>query len=148
MLSLPPSQITKPHFFIIESLNFDDEREERFDGKFLYNYLKMLGKEPKYYYIRTKKELERVAEFFRESGYRYLYLSCHGNENHLFTTCEDISFIDFAEIFKKKLEHRRIFISGCSLGRLEFAQSLYSTNGGMYTMTAPLKKVTFQQSRF
>lgn len=141
----PPVHITKPHFFIIESLRLEDEDEERFEGRFIYNYLKMLGKEPIYYYIRSKRELEKISEIFRSSGYRYLYLSCHGSIDSLYSTFDKISFSDFSEIFNTKLNNRRVFISGCSLGRKEFAESLYSTNGGMYTVTAPLEEVEFRQ---
>lgn len=143
---IPASQKTVPHFFIIESLNLEDENEERFEGKFLYNYLKILGKEPKYYYIRSRRELVHVSDIFRKTGYRYLYLSCHGNEKAVCTTFDDIMFEDFASIFNKKLEHRRLFVSGCSVGKLEFAKYLFNKNGGMYSLTAPKNVVRFTQT--
>lgn len=141
----PPSQLTKPDFFIIESLNFEDEQNERFEGKFLQKYLKILGKEPLYYYIRTKKELEFVAQTFRNSGYRYLYVSCHGAAGKILTTLDEVTFEDFASIFSKKLEHRRLFVSGCSLGQHAFAEALFTQNGGLYTVTAPKNDVLFAQ---
>ena len=49
--------ITHPDVFIIESLSLKDEKKSTFDGKILHNYLKLLKKEPIYYYIRTKREL-------------------------------------------------------------------------------------------
>lgn len=142
----PPSQQTTPHFFIIESLKLEDEDEERYEGKYLYNYLKMLGKNPKYYYIRSRRELEKISDIFRDTGYRYLYLSCHGNESAIYTTFDEIPFIDFASIFDRKLEHRRLFVSGCSVGRLEFAEQLFKKNGGMYSLTAPINTVFFNQT--
>ncbi len=42
--SSPPPKHTDPYFFIIESLNMEDENEERYEGRFLYNYRKILGK--------------------------------------------------------------------------------------------------------
>lgn len=144
--NIPPSQKTVPHFFIIESLNLEDENEDRYEGKFLYNYLKILGKNPKYYYIRSRNELLQVSDIFRKIGYRYIYLSCHGNENGICTTFDEIKFEDFASIFNKKLEHRRLFVSGCSVGQLKFAKCLFNTNGGMYSLTAPLKDVHFTQT--
>lgn len=145
-LSCPPSQKTVPHFFIIESLSLKDEREERFEGKFLYNYLKILNKKPIYFYIRSQRELEMISDEFRKSAYRYLYLSCHGNEGAIYTTFNEIKFEDFASIFDKKLEHRRLFVSGCSVGQLKFAQCLFKKNGGMYSLTAPKKDVLFEQT--
>ncbi len=144
--NLPASQKTDPHFFIIESLNLEDENEERFEGKFLYNYLKILKKNPKYYYIRSRRELIQASDIFRKIGYRYLYLSCHGKENAVCTTFDEISFEDFASIFSKKLEHRRLFVSGCSIGNLEFAKHLFKKNGGMYSLTAPKDVVLFTQT--
>ena len=64
--------------FVIESLEFDDEKENRFEGKFLSQILNMSGIESAYYYIRTRRELERILEIFEESEYRYLHFSCHG----------------------------------------------------------------------
>lgn len=144
--SYPPSQETVPQFFIIESLGLEDENEDRFEGKFLYNYLKILNKKPIYFYIRSRRELHMVADQFRQSRYRYLYLSCHGDKEAIYTTCDRIIFEDFASIFNKKLEHRRLFVSGCSVGQLEFAQSLFEKNGGMYSLTAPKKDVPFTQT--
>lgn len=135
--STPPSQKTSPHFFILESLTLKDETSGRFEGKQLYNYLKLLNKKPQYYYIQSRRELEKMAIIFRETGYRYLYISCHGNEHSLNTTFDTIPFHDFSEIFDKRLEHRRVFISGCSLGQQHFAETLFSKNGGMYSITAP-----------
>lgn len=145
-LPTPPSQKTIPHFFIIESLKLEDEKESRFEGQFLYNYLKILGKNPVYFYIRSQRELEKISDNFRESGYRYLYLSCHGNEDAIYTTFDEIKFEKFASIFDKKLEHRRLFVSGCSVGQLKFAQCLFEKNGGMYSLTAPKNDVCFTQT--
>ena len=45
--------MSKSSVFIIESLTFEDENKERFEGKFLSHILKLSGIETKYYYIRT-----------------------------------------------------------------------------------------------
>lgn len=142
----PPSQKTTPNFFIIESLNLEDEKEDRFEGKFLYNYLKILNKNPVYFYIRSQRELEEISKEFRRSGYRYLYLSCHGNDQAIHTTFNEIKFEDFASVFDKKLEHRRLFVSGCSVGQSKFAEALFEKNGGMYSLTAPKNDVLFTRT--
>jgi len=50
--------ITVPEVFIIESLKFDDEANDRYEGKIISNILHLNEKNSKYYYIRTKRELE------------------------------------------------------------------------------------------
>ena len=142
----PPAQLTKPETFILESLDHEDELETRLDGKMLYEVLKLHGKRPQYYYFRTQRELVEFARIFRESGYRYLHLSCHGSEEIVRYTFGQSSYSEFARMFEKKLHNRRLFISGCNLGNLDFAQALFASNGGMYSVTAPTKKVHFDQS--
>ena len=61
----------------------------------------MCGKNPLYYYIRTKVELEHIAEEFEASGYRYLHISCHGGDDTLETTLSSVTYREFASIFDK-----------------------------------------------
>lgn len=142
----PPAQITEPETFILESLNRDDENNGRLDGKVLYDVLRMQGKRPIYYYFRTQVELVKFADIFRDSGYRYLHLSCHGDEEKLEYTFGQTDYSIFSNIFEKKLNNRRLFISGCSLGNRKLAESLFQKNGGMYSVTAPTKVVFFDQT--
>lgn len=144
MSSIPPLQNTEPKVFIIESLTMEDENKERFEGEFLFNYLKLLGKDPIYYYVRSIKELKLLAPIFRKTGYRYLHISCHGNDEALFTTFDEVKFQEFASIFNE-LGNRRVFISGCELGNNLFAEILFGKNGGMYSIAAPTEKVGFHQ---
>lgn len=143
---IPPTQITQPETFILESLSPDDEANQRLDGKVLYEVLRLQGKNPIYYYFRTQTELIRFADIFRQSGYRYLHLSCHGDETKLQFTFGQTDYETFAKIFEKKLNNRRLFISGCSLGNSVFADALFAKSGGMYSVTAPTKKVFFSQT--
>jgi hypothetical protein len=112
----------------------------------LYEVLRLQGKKPIYYYFRTQTELIRFAEIFRNSGYRYLHLSCHGNETHLQYTFGQTEYAIFADIFQEKLNNRRLFISGCSLGNADFAKAVFAKSGGMYSVTAPTRKVFFSQT--
>lgn len=137
---------TKAETFILESLSEVDEKEERLDGKVLYDVLRLQGKNPIYFYFRTQTELIRFAEKFQQSGYRYLHLSCHGNETHLQFTFGQTDYAMFAEIFQEKLNNRRLFISGCSLGNFEFAKAVFAKSTGMYSVTAPIQKVFFSQT--
>lgn len=144
--NIPPSNITKPETFILESLEHEDEKQDRLDGKILYDVLKLHGKKPLYYYFRTQRELIEFAKIFRESGYRYLHLSCHGGDDIVQYTFGSSSYNDFAGIFDKKLHNRRLFVSGCNLGNMAFANEIFAVNGGMYSVTAPTKKIYFHQS--
>jgi len=143
---IPPTQITKPETFILESLDHEDELATRLDGKVLYEVLKLHGENPLYYYFRTQRELIEFAKIFRESGYRYLHLSCHGSSEIVKYTFGESTYDDFARMFEKKLHNRRLFISGCNLGNKSFAEALFNKNGGMYSVTAPTKEVFFDQS--
>jgi hypothetical protein len=62
------------------------ERQARREGEVLARVLRMCGKRPLYYYIRTKAELELMAQLFYDSNYRYLHISCHGGKSSLSTT--------------------------------------------------------------
>ena len=84
--------LTKPEVFIVESLRFKDEDKDKFEGKMISHILNLHGKKSRYYYIRTKKELESVIRKFGSSQYRYLHLSCHGNESTMATTLDHVSF--------------------------------------------------------
>src|SRR5205823_1613375 len=103
-----------------ESLDLEDEKEESREGAVLAAVLKMCGKNPLYYYIRTEAELELLAGEFKTSGYRYLHISCHGSDRSLNTTIDPIGYEDFATIFKGHLNDRRLFVSACSAGNKEF----------------------------
>jgi hypothetical protein len=146
MVTVPPLQLTQPETFILESLNVEDETMQRMDGRVLYEVLRLQGKNPIYYYFRTQVELIRFSEIFRASGYRYLHLSCHGDEQVLQFTFGQTTYSDFAAIFEKRLNNRRLFISGCSLGNEAFAKAVFEKSGGMYSVTAPTRKVFFSQT--
>ena len=124
--STPPTQITKPETFILESLSQDDEANERLDGKVLFEVLRLQGKSPIYYYFRTQTELIKFSDIFRDSGYRYLHISCHGDDKHLEFTFGKTDYENFAKIFDKKLNNRRLFISGCNIGNDAFADAVFS----------------------
>jgi len=142
----PPIQITLPEVFIIESLALSDEAKNHFDGKILYDTLRLHGKQPIYYYFRSAFELQNIAQIFRDTGYRHLHLSCHGSAGSIQFTFNSVAFSTFATIFSGLLNNRRVFISGCSLGNLALANALFEVNGGMYSLTAPKKQVFFDQT--
>ena len=102
--------MTKASVFIIESLTFEDEKNERFEGKFLSHILKLGGIETKYFYIRTKKEFKEVLNNFYDSKFRYLHISCHGDRKSLSLTLDDISHREsgrFDELVQDEIESLR-----------------------------------------
>ncbi len=137
---------TVAQVFIIESLELVDEAKERREGAVLASVLKMCGKNPLYYYIRTKKELEHIAEEFEASGYRYLHISCHGGDTSLETTLDSIKYQDFSNIFENKLKDRRLFISACSAGNEMFAELVGSKNKEIISVVAPSTDIRFDHA--
>jgi len=108
---------TKPDVFILESVSFQDEADGMFEGRVLARVLRMCGKEPAYYYFRTREELARLADLFRQSGCRYLHVSAHGNTGGIYTTLgHHVSFAEFGNIFADMLRTKRLFVSACQVG--------------------------------
>lgn len=127
--------------FIIESLSFENERNQR-DGYLLYQSLKMYNKKPKYYYIRTKKEFLKVMNFFQQSKYRYLHLSCHGSTAEVSLTLDSIAFKEFGIIISPFLDNRRLFVSSCELVNRSFAKQIFPVSR-CYSIVGPSQKINF-----
>lgn len=110
--------------FIIESLTFDDEKAERFEGRMLSQILSLNDKKSQYYYIRTKKELDEVLQIYYESEYRYLHISSHGNGNGLSLTLDFIPFKELASILEPYISNRRLFISACEMVSVDLVNEI------------------------
>ena len=136
---------TEPEVFIVESLDFDDEDEERFEGRILTEILRMCGKNPRYYYVRTKRELREVLEFFGTSDYRYLHLSCHGNDEALWTTLDEVKFNTLGKLLRPYLRGRRLFISACESVNDDLAREVMPKSG-LISISGPSEDVTFDQA--
>jgi hypothetical protein len=132
--------------FIIESLELVDETKERREGAVLASVLKMCGKNPLYYYIRTKAELKYIADEFEASGYRYLHISCHGGDDTLETTLDSVTYQEFAEIFEGKLKERRLFVSACSAGNEIFAEVVGGKNKDLFSIAASATDIRFDHA--
>jgi len=140
------SSDTVPEVFIIESLELTDEAKEKREGAVLAAVLKMCGKNPLYYYIRTKAELELMAKEFEASGYRYLHISCHGGDTSLETTLDSVSYQEFAKIFSGRLKDRRLFVSACSAGNELFAELVGGKNKDVISVAAPSNDIRFDHA--
>lgn len=133
---------TRPEVFIIESLSFEDERKKRFEGQILADILSLSDKRCEYYYLRTEHELRRILRKFTKSSYRYLHLSCHGNQNTFCTTLDDLSLSSFAQILRPHVRSRRLFLSACSLTSEHLAKLLIP-GPGCYSILGPGQDVQF-----
>lgn len=143
---LPPIQETFPEVFILESLTVADERKKRFEGRVLADVLRMCGKSPEYFYFRTERELEELILEFRRSGYRFLHLSCHGNETDLATTYGSVPYVRFAEMTAGHLQNRRLFVSACEVGNELFSELVAARNKGMYSIASPRVTIPFDKA--
>lgn len=145
-LKLPPIQKSVPEVFILESLSFEDEEAQRYEGKILCDILRMCGKKPKYFYFRTEVELIELVTLFRNSLYRYIHISAHGGSAGVSTTLGTISYARFAEIFDGHLKNRRLFLSACAVGNELFATCMTGRNRGMYSLAAPVDNIEFRHA--
>jgi len=136
---------TIPDVFVIETLNFDDEAKDRFEGKIISHILNLHGKKSKYYYIRTKKELNEIAKKFGQSMYRYLHLSCHGNETSMATTLDFIKFSELGSILRPHLEKRRLFISACEMVNEHLSEAIIPKSG-CYSIIGPNESIAFSDA--
>ena len=111
--------------FIIESLDPDDEGNGRFEGVFLSHVLKLHGKNPKYRYVRTRDQFSKAIREFGKSKYRYLHLSCHGNQKGMCTTNQEkINFDELANLLKPYMTGRRLLVSACKMVHQDLAKAL------------------------
>jgi hypothetical protein len=138
---------TIPEVFIVESLKLEDEANDKYEGKIISNilHLNINRKNSKYYYIRTKKELEAVVKIFAESRYRYLHLSCHGSPQSMKMTLDTISFEQLGGILKPHLHKKRLFISACEMVNDELAKAIIP-GSDCYSIIGPSKPVAFSDA--
>ena len=127
--------------FIIESLDFEDEKNRR-EGKILQQILRLSGEKVRYIYIRTAQELPFALEEFRRSNYRYLHISCHGSKNIVALTLDQLTFEDFAAKVCPYLDHRRLFFSACSVVNEDLARAIIPESG-CYSIVGPRKQSTW-----
>jgi hypothetical protein len=114
--------------FIIESLDFEDEKNRR-EGRILQQILRLSGEKARYIYIRTAQELPFALEEFRRSNYRYLHISCQGSKDTIALTFDQLTFEDFAAEIRPYLANRRLFFSACSVVNEELAKVIIPASG-------------------
>jgi len=137
--------MSKPEVFIVESLTFEDEEAGRLEGRIISQIHGLGGKECKYFYIRTKRELQEILKKFEESQYRYLHLSCHGSPEALNLTLDNLPFAVFAAIAVPYLRNRRLFLSACSATNDRLARCIMP-NSGCYSILGPNQNIAFDDA--
>jgi hypothetical protein len=141
------SSNSKPEVFIIESLDLSDEKLGYSEGKMLCQLLRMMEKEPLYYYIRTKQEMRAMAREFEQSRYRYLHISCHGTPDNFRLSLDAVTFGTFARIFRPVLRNRRVFLSACDIAQVELANRLFrDLDTAPYSLTGPTQDIYFSDA--
>jgi hypothetical protein len=136
---------THASLFLIESVDFDDEAQGRLDGDIVSQILRLAGKETEYRYIRTRKELAAVLAQFDASGLRYLHVSCHGSDESLFTTLDEIPFTDLGRLLRPHLKGRRLFVSACQAVNSSLASALMR-KGGCFSIVGPAADIGFDEA--
>jgi len=143
------NETSKPEVFIIESLGLDDEDQDLMEGQRIRDMLKMSNKKVKYFYIRTRIELELVMKEFKSSNYRYLHISCHGGKKKgkmgLWTTIDHLDFQTLGKILNPYLDRRRVFVSACEAATMSLAATLMTTTK-CYSVMGPYNKTLFRDA--
>jgi len=137
--------MSKPELFIIESLEFDDEKKQLFEGRVISQILHLSDKKSIYYYIRTKAELSKVLDIFKECDYRYLHISSHGSRDAMHTTIDEIPFDDLVKMLRPVLYRRRLFLSACAMTNVNLAKKMMPKSG-CFSMVGPKKAVDFNDA--
>jgi hypothetical protein len=140
---------SKPEVFIIESLTLADEKRNCPEGRRIADMIALSGpsgKRCKYFYIRTQLEFAKILQIFKRSRYRYLHLSCHGEEGvGLWTTFERMSFGQVSELLCPYIDKKRVFLSACKAADLNFATKLMKRTNCISVM-APTENIEFSDA--
>lgn len=117
---------TNAELFIIESLALEDEEDGLQEGRIISDMLHLAGKKKtRYYYIRTRRELEKIIEIFGESKHRYLHISCHAGKSRFYTTFDTVSYARLSKMLRPHLQGRRVFVSACQMANETLAEELF-----------------------
>ena len=109
--------------------------------------LKLLGIKVEYVYIRTKKELEYFIKDYEDLNYKYLHISCHGNDAGIgLTYDETITFKELDSMFDNNQTKckKRLFFSSCSVMQANLSEEL--KKAGFLSIIGPLEEISFQDA--
>lgn len=116
---------TQYGIFIIESLRGEDY----FDGENLHEILKLSGIRAEYREAESTKDFANSLQEFKDSNFRYLHISCHGDMQGFEINGETIDNNELLRIFRGKLNGRRVFLSSCKGGNRNIATVVSKCRG-------------------
>ena len=119
--------------FIIEFLREGDYNE----GDNLNEILKLSRIPAKYLWVDTEEELQMALAKFNSSNFRYLYISCHADNEGFELNGNSISNLEFKRMSDKYLKNKRVFISACRGANRELASYLIVGNGAYSLIGTP-----------
>jgi hypothetical protein len=103
-------------------MDWDNEAKGKLDGQALKTILDLCDIRNEYIYIRTRQEFEHSIETFGDSDFGFLHISCHGNDQEICLTMDDINFEDLGMIMGPYLKYRRLFLSACKAACFSLAE--------------------------
>jgi hypothetical protein len=137
---------TNPDIFIIESLGPDDEGNGRFEGPTIMHIARLHGKQPKYYYVRTKHEFKKAIKVYLRSDYRYLHISAHADSEGLATTNQDeITNAELGAMLGDGFVNRRLFLSACSIVHKRMAADIIPVTK-CFSVVGPQRDIQFAEA--
>ena len=117
---------SQPQLFIIESLKIRDEEEHLQEGDIISRMLSLSGKtDTIYFYVRTRREMQEMADRFGRSNHRYMHISCHADERGIVTTFETITNPELSDMLRDHLPKTRLFVSACEMANEDLAEQLF-----------------------
>lgn len=137
---------TLPDVFIIESL--DKKSNGNVQGQALAQALEAFGRYPRYVDVSSRREFCEALCKFKDSGYRYLHISCHGDSSEdglVLRNRERLPFKCLINwISKLHLPLTRLFLSACGAGRKDYlANGLFSykETRSIHSVLAPIEDI-------
>jgi len=138
-------QIPAYGIFIIESMDWDNEVSGKLDGAALKTILDLSDIRNQYIYIRTRQEFEYAMKLYQESDYGFLHVSCHGNEEGICLTMDDISFEHLGHIMGPYLKYRRLFLSACKAACFSLAE-YFIPHHHCYSIMGPSDAIDYDKA--
>ena len=105
----------------------------------------LAGTKPIYRYVRTKRELSYFIEDFKKTDYRYLHISCHGNQDLICLTMNKMNNEEFAKIVGPALDKKRLFLSAC-LATTEYLAKEVFAHGSCRSVAGPASSINFDDA--
>lgn len=86
-----------------------------------------------------------MLQQFSDTTYRYLHLACHGNQNAIALTYDELNLRSLADVLAPFMDKRRLFISACQAAQLPLAKPLL-TSSACYSVVGPANDITFHDA--